>query len=249
MVNTDLEVIIVQLARFFQKVVRFMESDDNAWTIAPYLPYTTMNNIWRALDKKSASILDVGGGYGRPMRFLKRKHEFQFTVNMDANLRCLRKTKEKRTHDEYILCDVRYLPFKRKSFDVAICVEVLEHIEKEGGLSLLSALDEIVRKQIVLTTNVEPALTPVLERRIGKPMGHVSSWHPSEFKRLGYKVRGSSFPTVIRGKRLFSLSAGSHNPLIVLVRILDVVAGPFVYFFPSRAGHQIAIKYLDKKSK
>ena len=179
MVSIDLEVIVVQLARFFRKVVRFMESDDNAWAIAPYLPYTTMNSIWRALDKKSDSVLDVGGGYGTPMGFLNRKHRFQFTVNVDASLRRLREAKEKGTHDEYILCDVRTLPFKRKSFDVAICVEVIEHIEKEGGLSLLSALDEIVRKKIVLTTNVEPALTSVLERRIGKPMGHVSSWHPS----------------------------------------------------------------------
>ena len=151
------------------------------------------------------------------MRFLNKKHKLQFTVNADCSLHRLIEAKRKGTHDDYILCDIRSLPFRRKSFDEAICIEVIEHIEKEAGFGLLSSLDRIVRKQIVLTTNVEPVLTPVLEKRIGKPMGHVSSWYPFEFKRLGYMVRGSSFPLLIRGKRLFNLSANSHNPLIALV--------------------------------
>lgn len=242
----ELENIVKWLVKLIQKIIRFVENDENAWAIAPYLPCTTMNNIWRALGREKGTVLDVGGGRGTPMRFLNRKRRFRFTVNADANWRRLKEAKEKGTHDEYILCDVRSLPFKRKSFDIVLCIEIIEHIEMEGGFSLLSAVKEIAHRRIVLSTDVNTPIKPVPERRIGRDIDHVSSWPSSEFKRLGYKVRGSSFPRLIGGWRPFYFPAKSYNPLIILHRILDVVTGPFVYFLPSRAGHQVAVKYLDK---
>ena len=233
-----------QLSRIFGRAFRFMKSDEASWVIAPYLPCTTMNNVWRALDKKGGSVLDVGGGKGRPMRFLIRKCGFRFTVNVDCSLHRLKEAKEKRTHDEYILCDVRFLPFKGNSFDIVLCLDLLEHLEKEAGYELLLTLEKIARKQIVLATDVNTKTTPVPEKRIGRDIDHVYSWRPSEFKRLGYKVRGSSFPQEIIGKRPFYVLR--NNPLFLIERILSVVAGPFVYFFPSKGGHQTAVKFLNR---
>jgi hypothetical protein len=164
---------------------------------------------------------------------------------VDCSLRRLKEAKEKRTHDEYILCDVRFLPFKGNSFDIVLCFDLIEHLEEAAGYELLVALEKIARKQIVLTTDVNTGTNPVPEKRIGKDIDHVYSWRPSEFKRLGYKVRGSSFPQEIMGKRPFYVLP--DNPLYLIERILSVVASPFVYFFPSRGGHQTAIKYLKKE--
>ena len=126
-----------------------------AWMVGPYFLSTSMNTIWRELDRQGKDILDVGGGWGEPARFLSKKHRFRRRVNADIFLPHLNKSKTKGTHDEYVLCDVRHLPFRRKSFDVVLCLEVIEHLEKEEGLKLLSSLEEIARRQVILTMPVK----------------------------------------------------------------------------------------------
>ena len=42
------------------------------WRLHGYVPFTNWNLVWRHLDKKAKSILDVGSGKGKPMRFLNR---------------------------------------------------------------------------------------------------------------------------------------------------------------------------------
>ena len=98
--------LLERLIRFLGKFI---------WVIGPYFPGTRMNTIWRNLDRQGKDILDVGGGQGEPMAFLSQKHSFRLRVNADIMLPHLKESKQKGTHDEYVLCDVRYLPFRKRA--------------------------------------------------------------------------------------------------------------------------------------
>lgn len=45
----------------------------------------------------------------------------------------LEEVRRKGVYHDLILGDVRFLPFKEKSFDAVICMEVLEHLERQDG--------------------------------------------------------------------------------------------------------------------
>jgi predicted TPR repeat methyltransferase len=43
----------------------------------------------------------------------------------------------KDVYDGLTLADLRYLHFRRKSFDVIVCVQVLEYLKRFDGLKLV----------------------------------------------------------------------------------------------------------------
>lgn len=206
--------------------------------IRPYLPFTAFNTVWRLLDKKSHSLLDVGCGQGKPAQFLKSKRKL-FMVGVDIFLPYLREAQRQGSHDAYVLGDVCHLPFRPKSFDVVLGMEVLEHLDREEGLSLIKAMEQIARRQVLITT---PVGTHKQGPYDGNPyQEHKHIWQPNELKQLGYKVRG-------HGARNIGGMSGVQSPLPKLLRplmdMLWVIAGPVTYFLPSLSGDIVAVKKL-----
>lgn len=228
--------LVERLIRFLQKFI---------WVIGPYFPGTSMNTIWRQLDKQGKDILDVGGGHGEPMGFLGKRHNFRLKVNADIMLPHLKESKQEGAHGEYVLCDARYLPFKKRSFDIVLCLEVIEHLEKEDSFKLLSSLEEIARRQIILSAPVGERIHPEPHKIKTFPWAHFSSWHPAEFRRLGYKVRGDGFPTV----KGYLLTTSANWLIMLLGYLLYPIASLFVYFFPNRAGGMTCIKKMKGESR
>ena len=212
--------------------------------VLPYLLGTSMNTIWRKLDGQGKDILDVGGGWGEPMKFLGKKRKWQRKVNADIFLPHLTESKKKGTHDEYVLCDAGFLPFTEKSFDIVLCLEIIEHMPKEDGFKLLSDLERIARRQVILSTPVGEKIHPEPHKIKTFPWSHFSSWHPAEFRKLGYKVRGDGFPCV----KGCLLVASTNKILAFLGYLLYPIASPFVYFFPDKAGGMTCIKQIDEDS-
>jgi hypothetical protein len=228
--------LLVRLNEFLRKFI---------WVIGPYFPGISMNTIWRKLDKQAVTILDIGGGPGEPMEFLGKKHRLCLKVNADITLSRLKQGQQKQSHDEYILCDARSLPFKEKSFDIVLCLEIIEHIPKEDGLRLLSDLDKIAKRQIILSTPVNERIDPNPRKVKTFPWSHFSTWHPTELRKLGYEVKGDGFPC-IRGCLLV---ASTNQILSLLGCLLYPLANPFVYFFPNQAGGMIGVKSLSHEVK
>ena len=112
--------------------------------LRPYIPFSALNTVWRKLDKSSKTILDVGCGKGEPMAFINRHGRFK-AVGIDIFRPYLVEARRKGVYHDLILGDVRFLPFKDKSFDAVICMEVLEHLEKEDGEKLLLELERVVK--------------------------------------------------------------------------------------------------------
>ena len=106
------------------------------WKLRGYIPFTNWNLVWRHLEKKAESILDVGCGTGKPMRFLNRHGRF-VTVGIDGFEPSLEQCRRDGSHDTLVLGDIRPLPFNEKSFDIVLCLQALEHLEKKDGELLL----------------------------------------------------------------------------------------------------------------
>jgi hypothetical protein len=132
------------------------------------------------------------------------------------------------------------LPFKRKSCDVVLCLALLEHLEQENGERLLRDMDEIARKQVIITTPVGEYHQEALE---GNPhQHHKYIWKPAELSERGYKVRGVGIRGVMGEEGLFSRLAKTIGSFRW---IPWVIAGPLVYFIPKLSGTQVCWKTIE----
>ena len=205
----------------------------------PYIPFTILNTIWRSFDKQGQSILDVGCGNGWAMAFINRQKRF-YTVGVDAFKPYLTYAKEQLIHDDYVLCDIRKLPVKRKSFDIVMCLEVLEHLEKEDGRLLLEELEAIAKRQVIISSPVgrfpqhpEVGDDPYME--------HKSPWQPGELRSCGYRIRGYGLPLVGGAHGLLSRLP---QPFSSVRRFVWILASSISYFAPELAGWMVCVKRL-----
>lgn len=146
------------------------------------VPFTVLNTVWRLIDKEAKTVLDVGCGKGEPMRFINR-HKHYFTVGVDIFEPYLRECERQRIHNQHILCDIRNLPFRDKSFDVVLCLEVLEHLEREDGGKLLREMERTAKKQVILSTPVGKYKQVSYEDNPHQEHKHI--WSPDEMQALG----------------------------------------------------------------
>jgi ubiquinone/menaquinone biosynthesis C-methylase UbiE len=79
------------------------------------------------------------------------------------------------------------LPFSDKTFDVATCIEVIEHLPKNNGFYLLNELERIAKKVIITTPNVSFKQEALDNNPFQK---HLSRWFVKDFIERGYKVKG-----------------------------------------------------------
>lgn len=207
--------------------------------VRSYVPFTSLNTVLRKFNKKARSVLDVGCGKGQPARALKRKTPV-LIVGVDAFLPYLLMCLKNRSHDALILGDVRRLPFTKKSFDVVLCLEVVEHVDKEDAYRLIEDMERIARCQVILSI---PTGQYEQHEYDGNPLQeHRSVWSPAELRELGYKVYGHGHK-VVRGKIEFQSRFPSFlKPLLYAVWVLS---GPFVYFMPEWSSDLVCVKELE----
>lgn len=207
----------------------------------PYVPFTALNTVWRSLDGGVRSVLDVGCGRGRPMGFLKSRRPL-LAVGIDIFAPYLAECQRKASHDGHVLCDVRYLPFQRKSFDAVLCLEVLEHLEEEEGRKLLLAMEEIARLQVIIST---PTGSHPQRGYDGNAyQEHRFLWPPAAMRRLGYRVVGHGLRNL---GGMAGVQSSLPKALWPLVHIGWVLAGPFVRLVPEMGADMVCVKRMDRK--
>lgn len=208
----------------------FADSVDRmAHVVRPYLMFTALNAVWNGLAKDTCSILDVGCGKGEPMKFINRSKTF-YTVGLDIFRPYLKNCKKYGIHDDYILCDAKKLPLRERSFDVVLCSEVLEHLERKNGDELIHFMEKTARKQVIITTPVGEYKQCTFE---GNPyQEHKWIWSPVRLKRLGYRVRGVGIRTIGGEDGLVNRLPKIVIPLFHLVWIFT---GMLTCYLPSLA--------------
>jgi len=163
--------------------------------------------VWKNLDKNSETILDLGCYKGGAMETInvRSKKKF-FRVGVDLFLPFLKQSKKDKVYDDYVLCDARYLPFRSKTFDTVISIEVVEHLQKDQGWKLIQEMEEIACRQIIVTTPVVPGKPTPQATILTELQTHKSLWKPQEFIKLGYEVKGILGPSFLPRYLAYGLS-------------------------------------------
>src|SRR5438105_1168925 len=78
---------------------------------------------------QNAQVLDAGSGYGLVSLFLAKKG-MQVT-GVDSDEKRLKVARKINKSINFIKADLYQLPFKDSSFDLVICLEVLEHLRDD----------------------------------------------------------------------------------------------------------------------
>jgi SAM-dependent methyltransferase len=203
-----------------------------------FFPFTVMNLVWRKLSRGEKTILDVGCGKGKPVQIIRKFKNFS-AIGVDVFKPYLRKCKRRNVHEDLILCDVRKLPFKDKTFDAVICLEVLEHLNRGEGLEMIPNLERIAKKKVIITTPSSTFEQHTFEGNIYQ--AHLSFWTPSELGRMGYSVRGLGLPEARIGKGLMKRFL---SKVWWLKKLVWIFSGFFVYYFPDSAEEYVCYKRM-----
>ncbi len=203
------------------------------------MPYGFEYNLRKATSK-SDSVLDIGCGPDSPLQFCRRNG--LYSVGVDLFGPYLRAARTRHTHRDLVRCDGCYLPFRKNSFDASAALDVIEHLTKKKGLSLLKEMCRVSRKIVIIMTPNGWIHQRVYDENPFQ--AHNSGWRKGNLLDLGFEVTG------IRGVR-FLRTIGSRPRFRPLALGYFVVAlsEVFGWLFSSIAFQVVAIKYPGIKSK
>jgi len=109
-------------------------------TLSPF--YLTrkrvIENLLRKNTNRKTTLIDIGCGIGDLISSLTPRPET--IVGIDLSAQALESASRRCGTASFVLADARTLPIKAKSFDLAICSEVLEHLHSDS-----QAVEEISR--------------------------------------------------------------------------------------------------------
>jgi len=90
--------------------------------------YSKIKNIVSEIE--CTSFLDAGCGQGMTLQYLADMLPAKVKA-FDFDPACIEYAKEKFPSVDFCVADISKLPFKDKSFDLSICLEVLEHLPSQ----------------------------------------------------------------------------------------------------------------------
>lgn len=170
-------------------------------------------------------ILDVGCGLGLPMRCLRQLGLRSEVIGVDVCVRYLQRVKKLEIYDDLVLASAKCLPFKKKSFDSLMCLQVLEHLTKRDGVTALGELSRVA-ETVIITTPVDFVEADV--NPANPYQKHLSGWVPRDMRHVGYKVTGYGWIRL------------PFCPL--LLSLLNFILLPFLRHFPEIAYYMQAVK-------
>lgn len=145
------------------------------------------------------TLLDVGCGRESPVGAFSPG--LTRVVGVDRHAPYLEESRAAGIHHDYCQSDVLEIGqrFEPGSFDCVVALDLIEHLPKEDGLSLIRMMERIARKKVIIFTP-----TGFLEQRAyddNSLQEHLSGWEPAEMRAMGYRVTGVNGWRRLRGER------------------------------------------------
>lgn len=201
------------------------------------LPFTYIGTLSRELKNlRFQSVLDVGGGSGKTFSRIRRLLPISYSVGLDIFAAYILQAKAKNTYDDYVLSEAGSLPFKDKSFDVVIALQLIEHMSKEEALIAIKEMERVAKKKWIITT---PRGIYPQEEFDGNPyQEHKSAWDIDEMESLGYRV-------ILYGTRFIRYTGTFLNKLFsYLISVVGLVFLPY-----KTAGGMICVKEVEQEER
>jgi SAM-dependent methyltransferase len=189
-----------------------------------------LNELRRCFND-CTSVLDLGCGPSSKLQYFDMRK-----VGVEGHEPSLLAARSRGTHDELIQINVQNIgeSFLPDTFDVVVALDLIEHVTKEEGLRLLSDMERIARKRVIVFT---PNGFMPQESADGDLQEHLSGWSTTDFSERGYQVYGMHGLERLRdGVRL------RYRPRILwgMVSLLSQVF--YTYRHPHAAGHLFAVR-------
>lgn len=214
--------------------------------LTSYLILLCLNTVWRNVSiwkevkkRKDINILDAG--YGKHSHISKIVEHYKFTTTgLDIFEPNVRETKKSGIYQDVIVGDIRRLPFKDKEFDLVVCIEVIEHAEKEDGEKMLAELERVCKWLVLVTT---PIGISVHHAYGGNPFEeHRYIWSLQELSTKGFRMRGKGIKGITAGDKWWLSLPMLIRPFQYAIYIGGTL---FSYFIPAIAESVVAWKRLE----
>jgi ubiquinone/menaquinone biosynthesis C-methylase UbiE len=151
-----------------------------------------MRGFMRALDRSlpetnPSAVLEVGVGEGEVSARVAGSFQSAFVIGVDLPSESLAEGWKGRGL-RGAFGDAQRLPFRDRSFDLVLAIEVLEHLPDPAGA--LSEIARVAKGDVVLSVPREPIwrvgnlARAKYVRRFGDTPGHIQHWSRRGFLRL-----------------------------------------------------------------
>ena len=205
------------------------------------LPFTYLWSYLSAIGKTS-SILDLGTDDGQFMKDLSYGKNW-IVDGIEIYKPSFLKATTTKLYRHLWLGDLetvtKRLVTRKQKYDVVLCSQVLEHLDKNKGRKVLKFAEKLATKRIVFALPISYMNQPP-EFLKGNPyQAHRSGWTIEEFKDLGFTVSGTGLKLLWSERGICrTLSKKYRWPFV----ILGYLFAPLCYFFPEVASGMIAVK-------
>ena len=105
-------------------------------------------------ELKNKTVLDVGCGRGLNGSLIRATRDWSGStiIGMDINKDSLDFCGSFNIYDKLVMARLPKLPFKDKSIDFILCIEVIEHLKKKEGIALLREIDRVCKGRAIVST-------------------------------------------------------------------------------------------------
>lgn len=134
------------------------------------------------------NYIEVGCGEGFVTKFLFSIKKPKCSFAIDINPAEVNDAKQNNPQCKVFEASIYQIPFKEDFFDLVVCCEVLEHLEKP--LNGIKELHRVSRKYALLSVPHEPVWRILnmarlkYVNRLGNTPGHINHWTISGFKKF-----------------------------------------------------------------
>lgn len=120
------------------------------------------DEVINAIDSKNSVILDIGCGPGVMSSLLP---DSAFCIGIDIS-RDQIKFAKKSTNRCFVVGDSKNLPFNENTFDYVTLIEVIEHLDKDNTVEILSEINRLLKKDgsLIITTPNYHSCWPIIEK-------------------------------------------------------------------------------------